>query len=88
MENIIMKSEDKKSRTEVVNFLNEIASKIDSGVVKFVQGDTSVDLEIPENLTLELKVKEKIKQDKPVKIQFEIELEWYVGEEKETISLG
>lgn len=83
-----MKSEDKRTRSEVVNFLKEIATKIDTGVVRLVQGDSSLDLEMPENLTLELSVKEKIKQNKPTKIQFEIELEWYVGEEKESITLG
>ena len=88
MENVIMKSEDKRSRSEVVSFLREIASKIDTGVVKLVQGDASVDLEIPENLTLELKVEEKIKQHKPVKMQLEIELEWYVGKRKESVELG
>ena len=88
MENVIMKSEDKKSRTEVVEFLKDIATKIDTGVVKLVQGDASVDLEIPENLTLELKVEEKIKQNKPAKMQLEIELEWYVGKQKESVELG
>ena len=88
MENVIMKSEDKRSRSEVVGFLKEIASKIDTGVVKLVQGDASVDLEIPESLTLELKVEEKIKQNKPVKMQLEIELEWYVGKRKESVELG
>jgi amphi-Trp domain-containing protein len=87
MENVIMKSEDKKSRSEVVDFLREIATKIDTGVVKLVQGDASVELKIPENLTLELKVEEKIKQAKSVKMQLEIELEWYVGEHKESIQL-
>jgi hypothetical protein len=47
-----------------------------------------VELEIPENLTLELKVEEKIKQNKPVKMQLEIELEWYVGKPKESVELG
>ncbi|MHA2175885.1 MAG: amphi-Trp domain-containing protein [Candidatus Hodarchaeales archaeon] len=88
MENVIMKSEDKRSRSEVVGFLKEIATKIDTGVVKLVQGDASVELEIPENLTLELKVEEKIKQNKPVKMQLEIELEWYVGKQKESVELG
>jgi amphi-Trp domain-containing protein len=88
MENVIMKSEDKRSRSEVVSFLKEIAAKIDTGVVNLVQGDASVELAIPENLTLELKVEEKIKQNKPVKMQLEIELEWYVGEQRQSIQLG
>ena len=88
MENVILKSEEKKTRSEVVEFLKEIAQKIDTGVVKLVQGEENVELTIPENVTLEIKVEEKIKQDKPVKMQLEVELEWNVGTPKESIKLG
>jgi amphi-Trp domain-containing protein len=88
MENILLKSEEKKSRSEIVIFLKEIAEKIDSGTVKLIQGKETLELEIPENLTLELKVEEKIKQRKEKKMQLEIELEWHVGEKNETIQLG
>jgi amphi-Trp domain-containing protein len=88
MENVILKSEEKKARSEIVSFLREIAAKIDSGVVKLVQGESTVELNIPENLQLELKVEEKVKEGKPQKMQFEIELEWYVGPAKESIRLG
>jgi len=47
-----------------------------------------VELVIPENLTLEIKVEEKFKENKPRKIQLEIELEWYKGEEKASIQLA
>ncbi|MHA1966872.1 MAG: amphi-Trp domain-containing protein, partial [Candidatus Hodarchaeales archaeon] len=62
--------------------------KIEKGVVKLVQGEESVELVIPENLTLEIKVEEKIKQNKPKKLQLEIELEWYEGKEKESVKLA
>ena len=88
MENVILKSEEKKSRSEIVSFLREIATKIDSGVVKLVQGESTVELNIPENLQLELKVEEKIKEGKPQKMQLEIELEWSIGPAKESIRLG
>jgi amphi-Trp domain-containing protein len=88
MENILLKSEEKKSRSEIVIFLKEIAEKIDSGTVKLIQGEQTVELEIPENLTLELKVEEKMKKSKTNKMQLEIELEWHVGEKSETIQLG
>ena len=68
MENVLLKSEDKRSRSEIVTFLKEIAVKIDSGTVKLVQGEQSLELEIPENLTLEIKVEEKIKPNKPKKM--------------------
>ena len=88
MENILLKSEEKKSRSDIVIFLKEIAEKIDSGTVKLIQGEQTIELEIPENLTLELKVEEKIKENKAKKMQIEIELEWYVGEKSKTVQLG
>ena len=78
----------KKTRSEIVEFLQEIALKIDKGVVKLVQGEGSVELAIPESLTLEIKVEEKIKQRSPKKMQLEIELEWYEGKKRESILLA
>ncbi len=88
MENVILKSEEKKTRSEIVEFLQEIALKIEKGVVKLVQGEESVELVIPENLTLEIKIEEKIKRNKRKKLQLEIELEWYEGDEKESVRLA
>jgi len=67
MEKILLKSEERKTRSEIVKFLQEIALKIDAGVVKLVQGEEIVELAIPDNLTLEIKVEEKIKQSSPKK---------------------
>ena len=88
MEIVILKSEEKKSRSEIVKFLTEIAQKIDKGSLKLIQAEESVELSIPEELTLEIKVEEKIKQNRPKKIQLEIELEWSEGIEEETIKLA
>lgn len=87
MKDILLKSEEKKSRFEVAKFLKDLAEKIESGTVKLIQGEETVVLEIPENLTLELKVQEKVKQKKSKKKQLEIELEWYMGEKSEKIEL-
>ena len=43
---IVLKSEDKMYQSEIVEFLQEIAMKIDTGVVKLVQGEESVELVI------------------------------------------
>lgn len=88
MENVILKSEEPKTRSEIVQFLREISDKIESGSVKLIQGETELELVIPEKLVLELKVEEKIKPNKPKKMQFEIELEWIEGEKSEGIKLG
>jgi amphi-Trp domain-containing protein len=88
MERVILKSEEKKSRSEIVEFLTEIAQRIDKGIIKLIQAEESVELLIPEELTLEIKVEEKIKQNRPRKIQLEIELEWSEGEKEESITLA
>ncbi|MHA1967713.1 MAG: amphi-Trp domain-containing protein [Candidatus Hodarchaeales archaeon] len=88
MERVILKSEEKKSRSEIVKFLTDIAQKIDTGNVTLIQAEESVELLIPEELTLEIKVEEKIKQNRPRKLQLEIELEWYEGTKEESIKLG
>jgi amphi-Trp domain-containing protein len=69
-----MKSEDRRSRSEVADFLKEVASKIDAGSLTFRQESEELVFIIPDKLTLELKVEEKTGQTP--KIQFEIELEW------------
>jgi len=73
-EKVLMKSEEKKSRTEVAEFLRDVASKISVGSLTFRQGSEEMVFEIPDTLELELKVEEKI--GRTPKIQFEIELEW------------
>jgi amphi-Trp domain-containing protein len=88
MERVILKSEEKKSRSEIVKFLTDIAQKIDTGNVTLIQAEESVELLIPEELTLEIKVEEKIKQNRPRKLQLEIELEWSEGTKEESIKLG
>ena len=69
-----MKSEDRRSRSEVADFLKDVALKIEAGSLTFRQGSEELVFNIPDTLTLELKVEEKTGQTP--KIQFEIELEW------------
>ena len=88
MERVILKSEEKKSRSEIVDFLTQLAHKVETGVVKLTQADESVELFIPENLTFEIKVEEKIKPNQPKKMQLEIELEWIEGDKEPSIKLA
>ena len=88
MERVILKSEEKKSRSEIVDFLTQLAHKVETGIVKLIQADESVELFIPENLTLEIKVEEKTKPNYPRKMQLEIELEWLEGDKEASIELA
>jgi amphi-Trp domain-containing protein len=73
-EKVLMKSEEKKTRSEVATLLRDVASKISQGSLTFRQGTEEMVFDIPDTLELELKVEEKT--GKTPKIQFEIELEW------------
>jgi amphi-Trp domain-containing protein len=73
-ERVLMKSEDRRSRSEVADFLKDVALKIEAGSLTFRQGSEELVFNIPDSMTLELKVEEKTGQTP--RIQFEIELEW------------
>jgi amphi-Trp domain-containing protein len=73
-EKVLMRSEEKRSSSEVANFLRDVASKIDEGSLTFRQGSEEIVFELPDTLELELKLEEKT--GRTPKIQLEIELEW------------
>jgi amphi-Trp domain-containing protein len=87
-ETVLFKSEEKKSRDEVVEILRLLAEKIASGRLNLSNDSGSVELELPANLTLEIKVEEETKRPNKVmplksrvKRSLEVELEWIEGEE-------
>jgi amphi-Trp domain-containing protein len=74
------KSEERKTLTEVSAFLYSLADRIAAGQVSLRQGDQEVILQLPENVTLELKAEDEQKGDRGVKHSLEIEIEWYESE--------
>jgi len=77
----LFKSDERKTREEVSTFLRELSEKIAGGTVVLKQGQQEVTLDLPENLILEVDVKEKQKRPKNPKRKLEIEIEWYEGED-------
>lgn len=82
-ETVLFKSEEKMARTEVTAALRTIADKIDSGQIALSMGEDQVSLEIPENVTLELKAEEEVLRSGGIKKSLEIEIEWKEGQEGE-----
>ncbi len=78
IEKVLFKSEERKSAHEAAEVLRAIADKVEQGELRLRQGDSECSLAIPQNLVLEIKVEEKIKQK--TKRSLEIELEWIEGE--------
>jgi amphi-Trp domain-containing protein len=73
----LFKSEERRSRAEVSQFLHEIADKIAGGQVVLRQGSEELVLEIPANLILEVQVEDEDKKTKGIQHSLEIELKWF-----------
>jgi len=77
---VLFKSEEKKSYSEIVNALRQLADKIDDGTMILKQGSEEIKIEFPTNMIFELQIEEEYGEK--LKKSFEIELEWIVGEEQ------
>lgn len=84
---ILLKSEEKRSLADVARFLRDLADKIENNQLTLKQGDQEFTLNLPDPVTLELELEDKDKKGR-TKRQFEIEIEWYPGEEGGAVSLG
>jgi len=73
----LFKSEEPKKRTEVVEFLRQIAERIESGEVVLRQGTEELVLQIPSNLILEVQVEDEDKKSKGIQHSLEIEIKWF-----------
>ena len=84
---VLMKSEESRSLADVARFLRDLAGKIERNELSLQQGGEEILLDLPDPITLELKLEEEDKKGRK-KRELEIELEWYPGEEGGAISLG
>ncbi|MGD9093013.1 MAG: amphi-Trp domain-containing protein [Anaerolineales bacterium] len=73
----LFKSEERKKRAEVGEFLHQIADKLQSGKVLLRRGGEELVLDIPENLILEIQVEDEDKKSKGIQHSLEIEIKWY-----------
>ena len=79
-ETVLFKSEERKDLQSVVAFLHQLADKLAQNQVILRQGSQEVQVDIPNNVVLELKVEEEDKRRK-MQRSLEIEIEWIVGDE-------
>jgi amphi-Trp domain-containing protein len=73
----LFKSEERRSRSEVSQFLHQIADKIESGQVVLRQGQEELTLTMPPNIVLEVQVEDEDKKAKGIQHSLEIELKWF-----------
>jgi amphi-Trp domain-containing protein len=73
----LFKSEERKNRSDVSEFLHQIADKIEEGRVVLRQAGEEITLELPYNLILEIQVEDEDKKNKGVQHSLEIEIKWF-----------
>ena len=78
----LFKSEERKSRTDVSNFLHQLADKITNGKIVLSQGAEELTLQLPKNLILEIQVEDEEKGSKGIQHSLEIEIKWFDNDEK------
>jgi amphi-Trp domain-containing protein len=80
----LFKSQEKKNRTDVSTFLQQLADKISQGSIILSKGSEELTLQIPENLTLEIQVEDEQKKKKGVQHSLEIEIKWFDNDDGPT----
>lgn len=76
-ETTLFQSKEKKSRTEISDFLHHLADKISGGKVIIRQGTEDITLDMPMGMTLEIKVEDEVKKRKGIQHSLEVELKWF-----------
>lgn len=76
----LFKSEERKSRSEVSAFLQQLADRLDEGKVVLRQGAEEIVLQMPQNLILEIQVEDEDKKRKGTQHSLEIEIKWFDSE--------
>lgn len=77
---VLFKSEERMDLQSVSAFLHQLADKLAENQVIFRRGGEEIQVTIPDNVVLELKVEEEIKKGTTQR-SLEVEIEWIEGDE-------
>ncbi len=78
---VLFKREKRKSIQSVAEFLHQFADKLAENKVILRRGTEEIQVNIPNNVILEIKVEEEIKKKNKTQHSIEIEIEWIEGDE-------
>jgi amphi-Trp domain-containing protein len=84
---VLFRGEEWKSRRSTATFLRELADNVEAGEVTLRRGEEEVSFALPETVELEIKVTEKVKQQKTER-QLEIEIEWTEQQVEGSVTVG
>jgi amphi-Trp domain-containing protein len=83
----LFKSQERKNRADVSNFLHQLADKISNGSVVLSQGGEDLTLQLPENLILEVQVEDEEKGTKGIQHSLEVEIKWFDDDQGGSLEL-
>ena len=83
----LFKSQERKSREDVSNFLHQLADKILNGKVVLSKGTEDLTLQLPENLVLEVQAEDEEKGTKGIQHSLEVEIKWFDNDQSGPLEL-
>lgn len=83
----LFKSEERKSRSDLSDFLRQLADKISEGRVVLSQGQEEVTLQLPQRMILEVQVEDEDKGAKGIQHSLEVEIKWFDDDQEGPLEL-
>ena len=84
----LFKSEERKNRSDVSEFLRQLADRISTGQVLLNPGQEALTLQLPQSLILEVQVEDEDKVAKGIQHSLEVEIKWFDDEHGGPLELG
>ena len=78
----LFKTEERKNRSDVSNFLHQLADKVSNGQVVLSRGSEEITLQLPHNLILEIQVEDEEKGTKGIQHSLEVEIKWFDNDQQ------
>ncbi|PNK60612.1 amphi-Trp domain-containing protein [Psychrobacter sp. FDAARGOS_221] len=85
-ETVLFKSKERRSKQEVVAFLRQLADKVEEGSLVLSKGADELEVQFPENFSLEVEVEDEVKKRNRIEHSLEIELKWYDDDDNQQAS--
>jgi amphi-Trp domain-containing protein len=83
----LFKSEERKSRSDLSDFVRQLADKISEGRVVLRQGQEEITLQLPQRVILEVQVEDEDKGAKGIQHSLEMEIKWFDDEQEGPLEL-